>query len=266
MFRRKPTRGPKRPAGLAGALLALSVFALGCGGGASADMAAERAFVVASDGAQATSSTSTTSSSTTSTSTTSTVAPTTVPPTTVPPTTVPPTSVPPTTVPQRPAPAVTPAPAASGGAYCLGDSVMVGAGPRLFNTLGMCSVVDAVESRQMRNASGAAGTAAASGAPVVVVHLGTNGPVTTAQVEGVLGPLSGVPRVVLVTIQTSGTRAHQAPVNAELRAAAGRHGNVRIADFEAASSGQAGYFATDGIHLSRSGAAAFAQVVAGAMG
>jgi hypothetical protein len=143
---------------------------------------------------------------------------------------------------------------------------MVGAGPRLFDTLSMCSVVDAVESRQMRNAAGAASVGATSGAAVVVVHLGTNGPVTSAHVEGVLGPLSAVPRVVLVTIQTSGTLPHQGQVNAELRAAAGRHGNVRIADFEAVSGGRTDYFADDGIHLSRSGADAFAQVVAGAMG
>jgi hypothetical protein len=259
MFRRKPTRGPTWPAGLAGAVTALSLLAVGCGtGGVSADVAAERAFVVASAPAPAT-----TSSSTTST----TAAPTTVPPTTVPPTTVPPTTVPPS---PPPAPEVKPAAvapaAASGGAYCIGDSVMVGAGPRLFDTLSMCSVVDAIESRQMRNGSGAAAAGAASGAPVVVVHLGTNGPVTAAHVEGVLGPLSNVPRVVLVTIQTSGTRAHQGPVNAELRVAAARHGNVRIADFEAASTGRADYFGTDGIHLSRAGAVAFAQVIAGAMG
>lgn len=259
MYRRKPTRGLKGPAGLV-VMLVVGLLAA-CGDDPVDAASAERAWVVAT----VATTTSSTSTSTSSTTTSTTTPPTTLPPTTVAPTTAPPPPPPPpTTAPPPPAPP--PPPVTTSGAYCIGDSVMVGAGPRLYNTLGMCGVVDAVESRQMRNAGGTASAAAAGGAPVVVVHLGTNGPVTSSHVDGVLGPLSGVPRVVLVTIQTSGTRSYQGSVNAELRAAAGRYGNVRIADFAAATAGQTGLFATDGIHLNRSGANVLAQVISGAMG
>ncbi len=253
MFRRKPTRGPKWSAGLAGALALFGLIGAACSGGGSASAeAVSRAFVVAEPVATtaATSSTSSTSSTTTST--------TELPTTTLAPTTAPPPA-------PASAPAV-PATSASGGAYCLGDSVMRAAGPALLDVLSMCGVVDAVESRQVRNAGDAASAAAASGASVVVIHLGHNGPFTTAQLDSLLAPLGGVPRVVLVTVQTSGTRAHQATVNAELRAAASRYSNVHIADFEAATNGQPGLFAADGIHLGRSGANAYARVIAGAIG
>ena len=252
MYRRKQTRGRLRVVVPAVALCLVAVTASACGDGPTA-AAAGRAFVVGSTTAPTTASTSTTSTSTTVPTTTSSA------PTTTPPTTAPPAPAP------RPTVTAAPVTTVATGAYCLGDSVMIAAGPALFDVLSMCGVVDAVESRQVRNAGPAASVAASSGAPAVVVHLGTNGPVTAAQVDGVLAPLSGVPRVVLVTIQTSGTRAHQGPVNAELRAAASRWRNVRVADFEAATSGQPALFASDGIHLGRAGAQVYAQVIAGAM-
>jgi len=255
MSRRKPMRGPKWSAGLAGALALLSILGAGCGGGGSASAAASRAFVVAEP--VATTAMTSASSTSPSTSTTSTAV---LPTTTVAPTTSPPLALAPA-VPAAAAPAT-----AASGAHCLGDSVMLAAGPALLDVLSMCSVVDAVESRQVRNAAGAASAAAASGASVVVIHLGHNGPFTAAQLDSVLAPLAGVPRVVLVTVQTSGTRAHQGTVNAELRAAASRYSNVHIADFEAATNGQPGLFAADGIHLGRSGANTYARVIAGAMG
>lgn len=231
----------------------------------AADESAHRALVVAEPPSTTTSSTTSTSTSTTVPTTTTAAPTTTAPPTTAPPATTPAAPAPTVAAPP-PAPPPPPPPAVTGGVYCLGDSVMLGAGPALFNTLSMCGTVDAAVSRQMRNGGAAASQAAATGASVVVVHLGTNGPVTGADVDGVVGRLGGVGRVVLVTIQTSGTRSYQGPANAQIRAAAGRYGNVRIADWEAASTGQSGYFASDGIHLSRTGAQAFAQVVAGAVG
>lgn len=262
MSPRTTTRGPRWPHRCASVVAVSALLLTACAQGGATEGATARALVVAEVVAStSTSSTSSTSSSTTSSSTTTTVSPaTTAPPTTAPPSTQP---APPPSTTAPPAPAAT---GAAGGAYCIGDSVMVGAGPRLFDVLSMCGVVDAVESRQVRNSGGAVSAALASGASTVVVHLGTNGPFTTAQLDAVLAPLGGVPRVVVVTIQTSGRLGHQSAANAELRAAAGRYGNVRIADFEAATNGQAGYFATDGIHLSRSGAQVFASVIAGAVG
>ena len=72
-------------------------------------------------------------------------------------------------------------------------------------------------------------------------------------------------RVVVVTVQLNGTRAWESSVNGELWAAAGRWANVRIADWYGASSGHPGYFSGDSIHLSSSGAQAYAGVVAAAL-
>lgn len=256
MFRRTSTRCTDRVVGpLAAVVLAGVITSCSPGGAEVADP--PRAFVVATAPATTARVSSATSSST---STSSTIAPTS--------TTEPATSSSTTPLTQAAAASIPPptvaAPVgtlvAEGVAYCVGDSVMRAAGPALFDVLDVCQVVDAVESRQVRNAAGATAQAAASGAPVVVVHLGTNGPFTAAQLDTALAPLTGVPTVVLVTVQAAGA-AHQAVVNAELRAAAGRHANVRIADFAAASSGQPGLFAADGIHLMRSGAELYARVI-----
>jgi lysophospholipase L1-like esterase len=77
--------------------------------------------------------------------------------------------------------------------------------------------------------------------------------------------VSTVPRVVLVTVQLNGTRSWEGSVNTELRAASGRWGNVRIADWYGASSGHPEYFSGDRIHISSSGAQAYAAAIAAAL-
>jgi len=210
----------------------------------------------------------TTEAPTTTTSTSTTTAP----PTTT--TTAPPPPPPPSTsasVPPPPPTTVVPAPAAAApadvsgtGALCVGDSIMLGASSQYYGTLSMCGTVDAKVGRQM--SAGASTVAAHAPYPsTVVVHLGTNGTVSAGEVDAVLGLLSGVPRVVLVTVQLNGTRSWEGSVNAELQAAAGRWGNVRIADWYGASSGQPGYFSGDRIHISSSGAQAYAATIAAAL-
>lgn len=259
MFRRRPTRCTD---GVVGLLVAVVLVTTAACGTRSRDVAeGARALVVAA--APTTVPPATTSSTTASSTSSSTATSTSTTLVTATSTTVAATAATPVTAPPQPAPAPPPQTVSVSGAYCVGDSVMLAAGPALFDELTVCQVVDAVESRQVRNAAPATSQAAASGASVVVVHLGTNGPFRTAQLDAALAPLAGVPRVVLVTIQTSG-RSYQATVNAELRAAPSRHPNVRIADFEAASAGQPHLFASDGIHLLRSGSQLLNQVIAGA--
>lgn len=211
--------------------------------------------------ATATRPTTTTTSSTT----------TTAPPPPPPPTTEPPPSTTSASVPPPPPTTVQPAPAAASppdvagtGALCVGDSIMLGASSQYYGTLSMCGTVDAQVGRQM--AAGAATVAAhAPFPPTVVVHLGTNGTVSAGEVDAVLGQLTGVSRVVLVTVQLNGTRSWEGPVNAELRAAAGRWGNVVIADWYGASSGHPDYFSGDRIHITSAGAQAYAGTIAAAL-
>jgi len=181
-------------------------------------------------------------------------------PTTAPTTAAPAATTPPTTA-ATPPPTVPPG---RGGALCVGDSVMQAASPRYYDVLSMCGTVDAAVSRQWGGAAGVI----RSHSPYpdeVVIHMGTNGFTSPADVDSVLQPLADVPGVVLVTVQLNGTRRWEASENAEIAAAAGRWPNVRIADWKAVSDGHPEYFRSDRIHPTRPGALAYAGVIAGAL-
>jgi hypothetical protein len=93
---------------------------------------------------------------------------------------------------------------------------------------------------------------------VVVVHLGTNGPISDASLDAVLEPLTGVPRVVLVTIRAD--RSWTAANNDLLRSRAG--GNVAIADWANESNQcQDDCFERDDIHLRVNGRRFYAAMV-----
>jgi hypothetical protein len=219
---------------------------------------------------------STTSASTTTTTAapTTTVSPTSASPATTtappPPPTEPPPTAPPAPPPTEPiveAAPPPPAPAtaadvAGAGAYCLGDSVMLGASSAYFGTITMCGEVDAVVGRQ---ASAGAGILQAHGGfpDTVVIHLGTNGPTSAGELDAMLGTVAAVPRVVLVNVQLNGSRDWESSVNGELAAAAGRWRNVHLADWYGASAGRPDYF-RDGIHLTAAGAEAYAAAIAAA--
>jgi lysophospholipase L1-like esterase len=168
------------------------------------------------------------------------------------------TSLPPASPTTTPIPPFVP-----GTALCIGDSVMLGASPQYYDTLTMCGTVDATVSRAWSSAA-----SALQGRPLpdrVVVHLGTNGYTDAGEIDAVLSQLAGVPRVVLVTVQLNGSRAWEGSVNGELHAAAGRWGNVRIADWFGASAGHPEYFSGDRIHITSSGAQAYAATIAAAL-
>jgi hypothetical protein len=171
--------------------------------------------------------------------------------------------------PPPPAPPPTPQPPA---ALCIGDSVLLGAAPSFQNTLSMCAVVDAAQNRQYHEADDIVTwyRAVAGGTlpHTVVVALGNNGFTTTGEIESMLTALAGVPRVVLVTVQLQHSRAWQDPVNAEIRAAAGRHpSQVVVADWETATAGRPDLFAGDGIHIvsNPAGALTYAATILAAL-
>jgi lysophospholipase L1-like esterase len=151
---------------------------------------------------------------------------------------------------------------AGAGAYCLGDSVMLGASSAYFGTLTMCGEVDAEVGRQ---ASAGAAILQSHGAfpDTVVIGLGTNGYTNAGELDAMLDVVSGVPRVVLVNVQLNGTRAWESSVNAEIAAAAGRWPSVHVADWYGASSGHPDWF-RDGIHPTAAGAEGYAAAIAAA--
>ena len=183
--------------------------------------------------------------------------------TAAPPSTPPPT--PPTTAAPPPAPAPAPAtPVPTGvNALCIGDSVMLGVSND-FGTLPLCATVDATVSRQVSEGP-AALQAHAPFPSTVIIHLGTNGTANPADLDAMLSALKDVHRVVLVTAQLNGTRSWEGQVNDEIRAAAQRWPNVRIADWKAASDGHPEYFREDLFHPTVEGALVYVAVLAGAL-
>ena len=83
--------------------------------------------------------------------------------------------------------------------------------------------------------------------------------------DALLGELRDVPEVVLVTVQLRGGRSWEGQANGEITAARSRWPNVRVADWKAASDPHPEYTGEDGIHLSSSGAQAYAATIAAAL-
>lgn len=96
-----------------------------------------------------------------------------------------------------------------------------------------------------------------------VIHLGTNGSVDEALIDDVLRPLAHLDRVVLVTARIP-ARWEKAN-NAVIRQAAARHPNVLVADWNALSDEQIGWFQPDGVHLSLRGLRAYIALLDGVL-
>jgi hypothetical protein len=89
---------------------------------------------------------------------------------------------------------------------------------------------------------------------VVVVALGTNGPITSADFDSMMAILAGVSRVVFVTIVVD--QPWQNPNNAVLSSGVARYSNTVIADWYSLESQNPGWVYSDGTHLPIGGAGA----------
>jgi hypothetical protein len=101
--------------------------------------------------------------------------------------------------------------------------------------------------------------------PVVVVALGTNGPIDDRQLAQMMRELAAVPLVVVVT--TKADRRYVAGNNDKLRALPATYPNVHVVDWEAAAPGCPGdCFYDDGIHLEPDGRAFYTQQITAVTG
>lgn len=167
-------------------------------------------------------------------------------------TTVPPETTTTTTEPPAPIPFL-----------AVGDSVMLGAAPTLRDA-GM--VVQAEESRQMIDMvpvmqqlrdQGRFGVA-------VVVHLGTNGPITADTLDAFMATVAEVPNVVVLTLRAQ--RPWIAGNNERLRTLSSRP-NVILLDWERLSAECPGpCFYSDGIHLRPEGQRYYSQLIFDVLG
>jgi hypothetical protein len=148
----------------------------------------------------------------------------------------------------------------------VGDSVMLAARKSLVADFPHIKV-DAQISRQpieiydrvrARKAAGQLGD-------VVVIHAGTNGVIHTSDLEAIIRDLQDRSRIVLVTCH--GDRPWIAQSNASIVNVAKLFpgGNVRVADWNAASARHRDWFYADGIHTKGAGSDAYAALIRTAM-
>ncbi len=172
--------------------------------------------------------------------------------------------VPETTAP--PAPATTAAQPASISRLAIGDSVMLGAAPAL-REIGF--TVDATESRAFINGLDAVLTLEQQGrlGDTVVIHLGTNGPISQGDMDRMMSALSGVPNVLLVLNSLPASYNYTDDNNALIINAAAANPNVSPLywnDLVNTCPGSCLY--DDQIHLRPDGQQYYADLVANALG
>lgn len=147
--------------------------------------------------------------------------------------------------------------------YAVGDSVMLASAPEL--TAAFPEIwIDADVSRSFAFGVGLTEQLAAAGQlrPVLVVGLGTNGPVDDDDLDRLLRT-AGDRRMVIVNAYAD--RWWIPEVNQKLRAFADAHRGVTLADWEAAIPLVPGGLAGDDIHPNPSGGEAYAQAVQAAL-
>jgi hypothetical protein len=147
----------------------------------------------------------------------------------------------------------------------LGDSVMLAAAPELQAAFPGISI-DAKVSRQMYAAPGILQEWAAAGTlrPVIVIGLGTNGPIspdTLAALQQIAGPER---QIVFVNVQAP--RDWTAGVNAELWSFANsRFRTMAVADWQHAIAGHFDLLAEDDIHPGAAGGKIYVAAIVAAL-
>jgi hypothetical protein len=109
--------------------------------------------------------------------------------------------------------------------------------------------VDAAVSRQWGDGESILQDTKAAGqlGGLVIVGLGTNGPITAADLDSMMAILGGASRVVFVNVHVD--RPWQDPNNAVLAAGAVRYPNVVVADWATLAAHNPQWFGGDGTHL-----------------
>lgn len=153
-----------------------------------------------------------------------------------------------------------PAPApglVAGRVTVVGDSVTVDAGPALQALVPGCQL-DAEVGEQWETGIAAVEQLRSSGqlGSIVVVALGTNGPVSAGEFAQMMSALRGVSRVVFVTDHAPDNWEEQN--NAMFKAEVPHYPTARIADWDAAAKANPSWLYSDGTHMPIGGAGAYA--------
>jgi lysophospholipase L1-like esterase len=148
--------------------------------------------------------------------------------------------------------------------YAIGDSVMLGARSCLEKR---GYVVNAQGSRQASAVATVLRHRRDRLPANVVVHTGTNGGATAADLRRIVKAVGPGHEIYFVTVQLpeNGKYTFEARTNAAIEKVAKRFPNVHVADWNKRSNGHGRLTYGDGIHLPPAGCRAFAHVVADAL-
>jgi peptidoglycan/LPS O-acetylase OafA/YrhL len=146
----------------------------------------------------------------------------------------------------------------------IGDSVMKGAAPVLQKNIPNVGVY-AETSRQFGELPGIIDDLAARSllAPVVVIHLGTNGTITDQLVNLTMQKLGPSRQVYFITPKVP--RSWEAEDVARLESIPPHFSNARIIDWHNAAKDNPALFVSDGTHLTKEGILAYTQLILNAL-
>ena len=152
----------------------------------------------------------------------------------------------------------------AGHVTAIGDSVMLDAAPDLAADIPGINIEAAV-SRQWDTGIALLEQLKAEDrlGAVVVIDLGTNGPITVAQFQGMMAALARASLVVFVTVHLPPSYTWSQSVNAVLKEEVPHYANARLADFNALANANPGWFGPDGVHMviGGTGAQAMARLI-----
>lgn len=172
---------------------------------------------------------------------------------------------------EAPAPAPEPAPApppVTPSITALGDSVMLIARDALIAKFGSATIPASVDAAIGRQAKAMIETAqglkdAGQLGATVVVHTGTNGPLTRRQLESLMEVLRDVPRVFLVNVKVA--RPWESVNNNTLAENIQRWPNAKLIDWNGVANSNPEVFYKDGVHLKPRGVNLYVDLLSGSV-
>ncbi len=147
----------------------------------------------------------------------------------------------------------------------IGDSVMLGSKEELEKRIGP-GTVDAIVSRQFLHAPELVTALLERDIPpqVIIIGLGTNGPVQQRHFDEVMEIAADVPRMVFINAHVP-TRNWEAETNRQLAEGVERYDNAVLVDWFTPMEGRSDMFAADNFHPKQAGRVIYADLVAEAI-
>ena len=142
----------------------------------------------------------------------------------------------------------------------IGDSVMVDVAPILKQQFPNITI-DAKVGRQMNDAGSIIDSFKNKGelGERIIIALGSNGSFNDKQLAQIITSLNSNKKIYLVNVRVP--RPWESAVNDELAKIAARFRNIQVIDWYKASTNHDEYFANDGVHLTKKGAEAYANLL-----